>query len=47
LTQGTRGSGAPLISTTLRAEEALNGIPHALGITVPSSLLVRADEMIE
>jgi len=30
-----RGSGAPLISTTLRAEEALNGIPHALGITVP------------
>ena len=30
-----RGSGAPLISTTLRAEEVLNGIPHALGITVP------------
>jgi hypothetical protein len=30
-----RGSGAPLISTTLRAEEALDGIPHALGITVP------------
>jgi hypothetical protein len=31
-----RGSGTPLISTSLRAEEALNGIPHALGITVPS-----------
>jgi hypothetical protein len=31
-----RGSGAPLISTTLRADEALNGIDHALGITVPS-----------
>jgi hypothetical protein len=31
-----RGSGTPLIPTTLRAEEALNGIHHALGITVPS-----------
>jgi hypothetical protein len=31
-----RGSGTPLISTTLRAEEALSGISHALGITVPS-----------
>lgn len=31
-----RGSGTPLISTTLRADEALNGINHALGITVPS-----------
>ena len=31
-----RGSGTPLISTTLRAEEALNGVNHALGITVPS-----------
>jgi hypothetical protein len=31
-----RGSGTPLISTSLRAEEALNGITHALGITVPS-----------
>jgi hypothetical protein len=30
-----RGSGTPLISTTLRAEEALNGVQHALGITVP------------
>jgi parallel beta-helix repeat protein len=30
-----RGSGTPLISTTLRADEALNGIQHALGITVP------------
>jgi hypothetical protein len=31
-----RGSGAPLIATTLRADEALNGINHALGITVPN-----------
>jgi hypothetical protein len=31
-----RGSGAPLIATTLRAEEVLSGIHHALGITVPS-----------
>jgi hypothetical protein len=31
-----RGSGTPLIATTLRADEALNGINHALGITVPS-----------
>ena len=31
-----RGSGTPLIPTTLRAEEALNGINHVLGITVPS-----------
>jgi hypothetical protein len=31
-----RGSGTPLIATTLRAEEALTGIEHALGITVPS-----------
>jgi hypothetical protein len=31
-----RGSGTPLISTTLRADEALSGITHALGITVPS-----------
>jgi Ca-dependent carbohydrate-binding module xylan-binding len=31
-----RGSGTPLISTTLRADEALNGINHALGITVPN-----------
>jgi hypothetical protein len=30
-----RGSGTPLISTSLRAEEALAGIRHALGITVP------------
>jgi hypothetical protein len=30
-----RGSGAPLISTSLRAEEAVNGIRHALGFTVP------------
>jgi hypothetical protein len=31
-----RGSGTPLISTTLRADEAVNGVDHALGITVPS-----------
>ena len=31
-----RGSGTPLIATTLRADEALNGVNHALGITVPS-----------
>src|SRR4029079_18115508 len=31
-----RGSGTPLISTTLRADEALSGVNHALGITVPS-----------
>ena len=30
-----RGSGTPLISTSLTAEEALNGVNHALGITVP------------
>ena len=30
-----RGSGLPLISTSLRADEALRGIQHALGITVP------------
>ena len=32
-----RGSGTPLIATTLRADEALNGVNHALGITVPRS----------
>jgi hypothetical protein len=30
-----RGSGAPLMSTSLRADEALRGVQHALGITVP------------
>ena len=30
-----RGSGTPVIPTTIRAEEALRGIRHALGITVP------------
>ena len=30
-----RGSGAPLISTSLRADEAIDGIRHALGVTVP------------
>jgi hypothetical protein len=29
-----RGSGAPLLPTSLRAEEAINGIRHALGFTV-------------
>jgi hypothetical protein len=31
-----RGSGAPVIPTTLRADEALGGIDHALGLTVPN-----------
>jgi hypothetical protein len=31
-----RGSGTPLLPTTIRAEEALTGIDHALGLTVPS-----------
>ena len=30
-----RGSGAPIIPTTIRAEEAVNGIDHALGLTIP------------
>jgi parallel beta-helix repeat protein len=30
-----RGSGTPVIPTTIRAQEALTGINHALGITVP------------
>ena len=30
-----RGSGTPLVTTTLTAEEALHGFQHALGITVP------------
>jgi hypothetical protein len=30
-----RGSGAPLISSSLRGEEALGGVQHALGFTVP------------
>jgi parallel beta-helix repeat protein len=30
-----RGSGMPVIPTTIRADEALYGIRHALGITVP------------
>ena len=30
-----RGSGTPLISTSLTADEVLSGINHALGITVP------------
>jgi hypothetical protein len=30
-----RGSGAPLISSSLRADEAVGGINHALGFTVP------------
>jgi hypothetical protein len=31
-----RGSGTPVIPTTLRADEAVTGIDHALGLTVPS-----------
>jgi hypothetical protein len=34
-TTSARGSGAPLVSSSLRADEALNGIRHALGLTVP------------
>jgi hypothetical protein len=30
-----RGSGTPLINTSLRAEEAVKGIRHALGLTIP------------
>jgi parallel beta helix pectate lyase-like protein len=30
-----RGSGTPLLPTTIRATEAFSGINHALGITVP------------
>jgi hypothetical protein len=30
-----RGSGAPVIPTAVRADEALTGIDHALGLTVP------------
>ena len=30
-----RGSGTPLLPTTIRATEAISGINHALGITVP------------
>ena len=30
-----RGSGTPIIPTTIRAEEAVSGIEHALGLTVP------------
>jgi hypothetical protein len=30
-----RGSGTPILPTSLRAEEALGGINHALGLTVP------------
>jgi hypothetical protein len=30
-----RGSGTPLIPTTIRGEEAVGGIDHALGLTVP------------
>jgi hypothetical protein len=32
-----RGSGAPIIPTTIRAEEAVNGIDHALGLTIPQA----------
>jgi hypothetical protein len=30
-----RGSGAPIVPTSIRAEEAIDGIHHALGLTVP------------
>jgi hypothetical protein len=30
-----RASGAPVIPTTIRGEEAVNGIDHALGLTIP------------
>jgi hypothetical protein len=30
-----RGSGTPIIPTTIRAEEAIGGIDHVLGLTVP------------
>jgi hypothetical protein len=30
-----RESGAPLLTTTIRAEEAAVGLPHALGLTIP------------
>jgi len=30
-----RASGAPIIPTTIRAEEAVNGIDHVLGLTIP------------
>jgi hypothetical protein len=30
-----RGSGVPIIPSTVRADEALHGISHAIGITIP------------
>jgi len=30
-----RGSGTPILPTTIRADEALGGIDHAIGVTVP------------
>ncbi len=30
-----RGSGTPIIPTTIRAEEAVGGIDHAIGLTIP------------
>jgi hypothetical protein len=30
-----RGSGTPVLPTTIRADEALGGIDHAIGVTVP------------
>jgi hypothetical protein len=32
-----RASGAPIIPSTLRAEEAVSGIDHALGLTIPAA----------
>src|SRR6185295_17562240 len=31
-----RASGTPIVSTALRADEAIEGIDHALGLTVPA-----------
>jgi hypothetical protein len=31
-----RGSGAPVLPSTIRAEEAIGGIDHALGLTLPN-----------
>jgi hypothetical protein len=36
--RSARGSGTPLISTTIRGEEAVNGIEHAIGCSVSSDV---------
>ncbi len=35
LQSAARASGTPIVSTTIRAEDAINGIQHALGLSVP------------